>query len=94
MDTDTEKLQRRREDCRRDTLAFLALRSPNAFRNAAIKELINRDMSAAYSATEIMAAVIFLEQMGHVQRIPDPFGTNDHFRASSQGQLAYERSQV
>ena len=52
-----ETPQQRRERCRHDVLAFLALRDRLAHRVQAIRERINRDYSCDYAEEEIRSAM-------------------------------------
>ena len=88
-------LQRRREDCRRDVLAWLAERHPLAFRIARICEHINRRNGTDYSEDEIHAALAFRIGLTppEVEEIKDRSGTDHSYRATSAGQLNYERDE-
>jgi hypothetical protein len=89
------ELQRRREDCRRDVLAWLAIRSPNAFRLATIRARQNRDNGTDYSEAEIAAALAFRIGMNppEIERVTDPAGADHNYRVTSAGQLHFERNE-
>ena len=84
-----QQLQHRREECRRDVLAWLAQRAPLAFRASRVRECINRNNSSDYSQEEIVAALAFRRGMNppEIERIDDRGGADEHYRATYAGQL-------
>ncbi len=76
-------------------LAWLAQRTPLAFRVDAIRTRVNRDLGTDYTEEEITAALAFRRGLHppEVEEIRDPAGTDHAYRATSAGQLHYERNE-
>ncbi|MDD3887054.1 MAG: hypothetical protein PHI35_09285 [Victivallaceae bacterium] len=90
MPTDDDA-QKRREDCRREVLRFLALRQQLFHEAEAIRRRLNRD-GADFTLDEVNAALAFLVSLENVKVNPDPLGATPHYQATAQGVLFNERN--
>jgi len=86
--------QERREECRRQTLRFLAERQAVAHHPHTIRRALNAGHAADFSAEEIRAALVFLCSAAEplARAIPDALGATLYYQATTAGVLACERS--
>lgn len=91
MITPAQLAQKRREDARRDVLAYLAIRNALAFRVTVIRNRLNQDNTTDYSDEEIRSALVTLEGLSDVTHKEERLGAEQYFRVTAQGQLNYER---
>ena len=83
--------QLRREECRKLTLTYLALRQELEFRIEAIVRGLTRNYAADFTQEEVKVALTFLEDRGYTKHRPDPMGATPTYQATSDGVLVYER---
>jgi Fe2+ or Zn2+ uptake regulation protein len=82
--------QRRREECRREVLAYLANRSVVALSADAIHTGLKRKFK--FSIEEVEAAIAFQKTQGFISETPDPHGATPYYKATAAGVLAHERN--
>jgi hypothetical protein len=85
--------QERREECRRETLRFLAERQIVAHHVKTIRRRLNDGHEHDFTDAEVEAALAFLVSDERAHRIPDPMGSTPYFQATAAGVLAHERRQ-
>jgi len=85
--------QERREECRRSTLGFLAVRQATAHHPKTIRRALNAGHEHDFTDDEVTAALTYLLSAGFVTAIPDGLGATLYYRATAAGVLAHERGQ-
>ena len=85
-----EKQQRRREQCRREVLAYLANRSVATLSADAIFEALKRKFR--FTIEEVKAGLEFHRSAGRILAQPDPFGATLYYKVTADGILFHERN--
>jgi hypothetical protein len=85
---ENERQQLRREECRKEVLAYLAERPGLALSADAITRGLRQ---YGYSLADVTAALIFKRDKGHVKCEPDADGATLYFQVTAEGTLAHER---
>ena len=83
--------QERHEDCRRETLRFLADRQVVAHHPKTVRRRINEGHEHDFTDQEVESALAFLSSAGFVTGIVNPLGATLHYQATAAGVLAHER---
>lgn len=87
--------KQRNEECRRDTLAWLANRPSLKFAVDAVGNGVRRK-GHDYTDSEIRIALEFLSEFGdpkpYVERTPEPMGSTIFYGITAAGTLFYERN--
>lgn len=91
MNGEQSLAQERREECRRETLRFLAHRQPLAHHPKAIRRGLNLGHEHDFTDDDVEAALGFLESAGLVRVVHDPLGATRHYQATAAGVLQHER---
>lgn len=86
----TDKEQQRREECRRETRGYLAIRAALSFEPSAIRRRLNMEGND-FTVQEVFDALMFLVSAKHVDIQRDPDGATQFYRITAEGTLAYER---
>jgi len=88
---DTEK--KRAEAIRHAVLEALAVRHPAALPVPGVRRAIQRDASLDFEPTpaELSSALELLIGLGYVERVPDPLGATNYYKATAAGLLHWER---
>jgi hypothetical protein len=82
-----EQLQMKREESRREVLAYVAERAGVALSANQIK----RGLRDRFTLADVCAAIGFLVSKGFVKQEPDPMGATLYFQITADGTLAHER---
>ena len=82
--------QQQREQCRKETRAYLAERAGLAFDSSAITRGLR--MRGGFQEADVRDALNFLKGRGHVLAEPDGDGATLYWQITADGTLAYERS--
>lgn len=80
------------QDLRHAALGALAARPRAAFTAAQVKHFVQRQLPFDPSVDDVSAALEFLAGLAHAEKIPDPYGSEEYWRITSEGVLAHERS--
>jgi hypothetical protein len=83
--------QERRDDCRREVLAFLSARQAVAHHPQSVRRGVNRGHEFDFTLAEIEAALAFRVSADHVRVVYPEGGSTSYYQATSNGVLAYER---
>jgi hypothetical protein len=82
-----------KEQLRHTTMAVLAIRHPNALTRKQVQNRVAMEVDFEVGLPDVVSALAFLKELGHVQSIPDEFGATEHWKATAQGVVTHERSQ-
>ncbi|WP_414664868.1 hypothetical protein [Horticoccus sp. 23ND18S-11] len=83
--------QERREECRRETLRFLAERQAVAHHPKTVRRRLNDGHEHDFTDADVQAALVFLVSASLAREIPDALGATRHYQATAAGVLAHER---
>jgi hypothetical protein len=83
--------QLRREECRRDALAWTAERQAAAHHPKSIRRGLNAGHEHDYTDEEVEAALAFLTSAKLVTIVEEKLGATKYYQATAEGVLASER---
>lgn len=85
-----EEIQARKEECRREVLAYLYARQAVAQAAPTIRRGLAGEFD--FDLPEVRGAAEFLVGLGLLKATPDPLGATTYYQITAAGILAHERN--